>query len=349
MLNEHFSNRPFPIKDYSKATGLFNFHSWWPNYSDPVYSFSIYGENILNTLQTEIYYEYNNDEKEHSVGASAIYGAWFPYVSIGTQYTFDRIATVGNFNKEWNQLDSYIGLSIPIDKTSGRTFKSFNIGTNYVLRNEMVVGPSKQNFSNINFSYLSHFINWSQRSQRAVQQIYSPFGYSLSLNHRHAITEYTGYQFLGNASVSLPGIFSTHSIVLTGAFQQRDTVNAQLFSDRFSYSRGYEGRYFSRMWRLSGNYHFPIFYPDWGFANMLYISRIRGNGFYDHTKVYSRDKKTTANQRSIGLEMYFDTRWWNQYPLTFGFRISRLLDKDQFDGFKGNVFEFILPVSIIPR
>jgi hypothetical protein len=342
-------NRDFAVKDYSKGTRLFNFHSWRPYYSDPIYSFSIYGENVLNTLQTEIYYQYNDNDNEHSVGVSAVYGAWFPYISVGTQYTFDRVAAVNSFTKEWNQLDSYIGLSIPLFKASGQTFKTFNIGSNYVLRNEMVVGPSKQNFSNINFSYLSHFINWSQRSQRAAQHIYSPFSYSLSVNHRHAITEYTGYQFLGSGSITLPGFFSSHSIVLTGSFQQRDTINAQLFSNRFAYSRGYEGRYFSRMWRLSANYHFPIFYTDWGFANMLYISRIRGNGFYDYTKVYSRDKTITADQRSVGFEMYFDTRWWNQYPLTFGFRISKLLDPDQFDGFKGTLFEFIVPVSIIPR
>ena len=126
-------------------------------------------------------------------------------------------------------------------------------------------------------------------------------------------------------------------------------MNPQLFRDRFAYSRGYEGRYFSRMWKVSGNYHFPILYPDWGFANILYFTRIRGNAFYDFTKVYSRDKTITADQRSAGIEIYFDTKWWNQYPLTFGFRISHLFDPDQFDGFKGNIFEIILPVSILPR
>ena len=70
--------------------------------------------------------------------------------------------------------------------------------------------------------------------------------------------------------------------------------------------------------------------------------------FYDFTR-NSRDKKTTKDQRSAGAEIFIDTQWWNQYPLTFGFRVSYLLDKDQFDGFKGTVFEFVLPVSIIPR
>ncbi len=107
--------------------------------------------------------------------------------------------------------------------------------------------------------------------------------------------------------------------------------------------------YFSRMWKLSANYHFPLWHPDFGVANILYIQRIRANAFYDFTKVYSRDKTITRDQRSAGGEIYFDTKWWNQYPLTFGIRISQLLDQDQFNGFKGTIFEFVLPVSIFPN
>jgi len=121
------------------------------------------------------------------------------------------------------------------------------------------------------------------------------------------------------------------------------------FGNRFAYSRGYTGRYFARMWRVSANYHLPLLYPDWGFGNILYLQRLRGNIFYDFTKIYSRDKKTTRDQRSVGGEIFLDTKWWNQYPLTFGFRASYLLDKDQFDGYKGMIYEFIMPVSIIPR
>ena len=103
------------------------------------------------------------------------------------------------------------------------------------------------------------------------------------------------------------------------------------------------------MWKLGANYHFPIWVPDWGFGNILYIQRIRANAFYDLTRVYSRNKLTTADQRSAGGEIYFDTNWWNQYPLTFGFRVSTRLDEDLVTGQKGTFFEFILPVSIIPR
>lgn len=341
--------RNFLIKDYSKSTGLLHIHSWRPYYSDPEFSFTVYGENFLNTFQSEFYYLYNQNDKTNAVGLNAIYGGWFPYVSMGTQMIFDQQTMIGSRFREWRQLDSRIGLSIPLSFTSGRTFKNLNFGSSYVLRNEFNKGFYKDSLGTVSFSYLSHFISWNQQVQRAVQHIFPRFGYSLSFNHRHAITRYEGYQFLSNSSIYFPGLLPTHNLVFTGSFQQRDTLQQVIFSNRFDYSRGYVGRYFSRMWRLSANYHFPLMLPDRGFGNIFYLFRVRANAFYDLTKVYSRDKKTTADQRSAGAEIYLDTKWWNQYPLTFGFRVSQLLDPDQFDGFKGTIFEFVVPVSIIPR
>ncbi len=341
--------RNFPVSNYKKGTRLLNFHSWRPYYSDPIFTFSLYGENILNTLQTELYYLYNQDDKTHAVGFNAVYGAWFPYLNLGTEYTFNEEAFSGTRLLQWSQLDSRVGLSIPLNYASGQTYKSFNIGTYYVLRNEFNKGFYKDSIGNTSFSYLQHFISWSQQVESAVQHIYPRLAWSLSATHRYAITKYEGYQFIGNGAIYLPGLLSTHNLVLTGSFQQRDTMSQISFSNSFAYSRGYTGRYFSRMWRLSANYHLPLLYPDWGFGNIIYLSRIRGNAFYDFTKVYSRDKTQTRDQRSVGGEIFIDTKWWNQYPLTFGFRVSHLLDPDQFDLFKGTRFEFVLPVSIIPR
>jgi hypothetical protein len=237
---------------------------------------------------------------------------------------------------------------VPLNFSKGRTYKFLTIGSNYVLRNEFFKGAAKADFNNINFSYLHHFINWQQTIQSARQHIYPRLGYTLAVNHRYAIGSYSGYQFIGQGSVYLPGFFSTHNIVLTGAFQQRDTA-AALFSNAFAGARGYDAYYFSRMWRLSANYHFPVLYPDWGFGGILYLQRIRANAFYDFSRVYSKDKTVSRDLRSVGGEIYADTRWWNQYALSFGIRFSHLLDRDVVGAVQSNVLEIILPTSIIPR
>ena len=347
LLND-LPARNFPTNKYKKGKKLLNFHSWRPYYEDPIFTYTLYGQNVLNTLQTELYYSYNQNEETNAVGFSTTYGALFPYLSAGAEYTFKRTDTLNGHTRQWNQMDNRIGLNVPLNFSGGRFFRLLNFGTSYIFRFEYNTGPTKDLFEENNFSYLSHFINYSQQVQAARQHIFPRFGYNFSLQYRHAISKYESYQLFASTNVYLPGVLSNHSIVLNGAFQQRDTFRI-LFSNRFPYSRGYNETYLSRMWKLGANYHFPIWLPDWGFGNILYIQRIRANAFYDLTRVYSRNKTITADQRSAGGEIYFDTNWWNQYPLTFGFRISARLDNDLVTGQKGTFYEFILPVSIIPR
>jgi hypothetical protein len=344
--------RSFGVNKYSKGTKLLNFHSWRPYYEDPQFTYTIYGQNVLNTLQTELYYLYNQDEKTNAVGLNTTFGGLLPFISAGTEYTFKRTDTLNNLTREWSQLDTRVGLNFPLNFSGRRFFRNLNFGSNYVFRIENNTGPTKDLFVENNFSYLSHFFNFSQQVQMARQHIFPKLGYNFTVQYRHAITKYDSHQFFGSANIYLPGFLSTHSIVLNGSIQERDTTRA-LFSDRFADARGYLSLYYtnagSRMWRLSGNYHLPLLLPDWGFGNILYLQRIRANLFYDFQKVFSNSKKTSLDLRSTGVEFYVDTKWWNQYPLTFGCRISTLLDRDPLTRSKGTYFEFILPVSIIPR
>jgi hypothetical protein len=210
----------------------------------------------------------------------------------------------------------------------------------------MPTGLFKDSFLSKNNSYLRHFLSWSHYLPKAVQQIYPKLGWTTGIQYRDLLTD-KGYQLYANSFVFLPS-FGNHSIVLNGSFQQTDTNNL-VFSNHFPGARGYDDYYFSRMWKLAGNYHFPILYPDFGLASIVFIQRLRGNIFYDMARVYSNSKTKSADLRSVGGELYFDTKWWNQLPVSFGFRVSHLLD----DGFyprdkKGNNwFEFILPVNLL--
>ncbi|MEO8405158.1 MAG: hypothetical protein ABI480_11195 [Chitinophagaceae bacterium] len=343
------SSRLYPVSKYSKGTKLLNFHSWRPYYEDPEFTFSLYGENVLNTLETEIYYLYNRDDKTSAAGFNATYAKWFPYLSIGSQYTFNRQARAGNKVKQWDQTDSRIGLSVPLNWVTNKVYNGLNAGTNFFYRRDFNKGIYKDTFTTVQFSYLQHFISWGQQVEMATQHLFPHLGYNVSFEYRHAVTNYKSWQDIARGVLYLPGFLPTHSLVLTGAYQETDTLNA-LFGNRYPYPRGYNEAYFSRMFGGAVNYHFPIFYPDWGFGNILYLQRVRGNLFYDFTRVFSTNKKASADQRSIGGELFVDTKWWNQYPLTFGIRMSYLLDRDFYTGqSRVNIFEFVLPVSIIPR
>jgi len=351
ILLKEVPNRSFPQDKYSQGAHLFYFHSWRPYYADPEFSYSLYSDNILNNFSNEFYYLYNQNETSHAVGWAGTYGAWFPMINTGVEYTFNRTAETINSVYTEDRLEARLGYSIPLNFTRGRTFKFLNFGSDYVFSHRMPTGIFKDSMEAVSKSYLRHFISWSQYVQKAVQDIYPKFGYTFSGNLRHWLDG--GYSFMHNAQwllngqIFLPSI-NNHSIVLTGSYQRVDT-NSYTFSNRFALSRGYDDYYFQKMWRLSANYHFPIFYPDAGFANLVYLSRLRGNIFYDYSTVYtggfSHDELTPYMLRSTGAELYFDTKWWNSYPLTFGIRYSYLIDADLV-GVGKSVFEVLVPIVI---
>ncbi|MDQ6610757.1 MAG: hypothetical protein M3Y85_13140 [Bacteroidota bacterium] len=342
------NTRQFPTLPYKKSTGLFNFHSWRPNYTDPEITYSLYSDNILNTLSNEIFYRYNINETSHAVGFNTFYGALFPVLNAGVNYTFDRTIKTTARTYTLNQFEGRVGYNIPLNFTGGNTYKFFNAGSNFVYSRLMPSGIYKNLLSARTVTYLHHYISFTQQLPKAIQHIFPKFGYTINIQHRHLLKE-TGFQSLGGVRLYLPSI-ANHSIVLAANIQETDTANST-FSNRFANSRGYNDFYFSRMWRLSGNYHMPLIYPDWGVAGILYFLRVRSNVFYDYTKVYSRNKMNTAEQRSVGGELYFDTKWFNTTAVTIGFRLSHLLDND-FSGNRPNGtnhFEIIVPLDLIPK
>lgn len=334
-------------KRYEKSTGFFNFHSWAPDYTDPEFTFSLYGNNILNTVSNELFYRYNINETSHGIGWNTSYGGWYPKINAGVEYTYNRSVQTTSAIVDLDQFEARIGYDIPLNFTKGKLFKYLDFGTNYVFNRSAATGFYKDSFAAQQFSYMHHFISWSHFLPKARQHIYPKFGYSLTPAYRNRFGE-TGHQFVTDAHLFLPSI-ANHSFIISGSFQDTDTSN-RIFSNRFANSRGYDEYYFSRMWKLGGDYHFPIIYPDLGFANIIYFQRVRGNVFYDHTMVYSNDKLDTRQLRSTGFEIFFDTRWWNQLPISFGFRMSHLLDNgfNNRDTKGSNYFEFILPLDLIP-
>ncbi len=180
---------------------------------------------------------------------------------------------------------------------------------------------------------------------KARKQIFSRFGYALSGNYSHRLDE-KGFRFYSAAQLNLPALYPTHNLVFNSSYQKTDTANV-VFSNRFINARGYNDFYFSRMWKASANYHFPLLYPDRGVANIAYLMRLRSNLFFDYSRVFSKNGNDTRVFRSTGTELWFDTKWWNQLPVTFGLRYSYLLDNDLRSN-KRSVFEFVLPVNLIP-
>ena len=341
-------NASFTIKKYGGLSHLFNFHSLEPSFNDPDYTLALVGENILNTFQPEIYGTYNRNEGYKQLGFDAIYGALFPYLSGGFSYTFDRRSLYKGQDIFWNETQVQGGFTVPLTFSNGRTFSNLSFGSNYVYDQSTYTGAF-QALGTQAYSYLDNTIQFSSQNQKAYQQIYPSLAQNITLNYKTAISYYSANQFLANAYFYFPGLFKNNSLVFNAAYQQHNGANGlSLFSNQLPFSRGYTAENLSKMNKLAANYHFPVAYPDAGFANFFYLLRIRANVFYDYTRAsdtYANGQPFKANFRSAGTEVYFDSSLWNELPFTFGIRYTRLQDPDLFGGYGPNRLELVVPLS----
>ncbi|MGX5821022.1 hypothetical protein ACWKWU_22685 [Chitinophaga lutea] len=339
--------RNLEARKYAKTTGFFNFHSWLPRIDDPDYGWYLYGENVLANTQTILGASWNTNENSPEVSADFIYGGWFPLLRGGADYRAQRKLDVNDtIRVEWNELDAYAGLSIPLNLSGGKYYRYLTGGADYHVVTRTRSGDSKYRFRDDNIQYVDASLAFSNSRLRARQHIFSHFAQSLSLRYRRAVNGVPAEQFTGGLSLYLPGAAPTHSLVLQGAYQQRDTMFRYAFTDNFVYARGYEKPpLYKHIYKLGANYHFPLWYPDWGFANLLYFMRVRANVFYDYSAARNYRQVRDVTYASVGGELFADTKLGNVLPFSFGVRYSRLLNDDPIDPSRTGRFEFILPLQ----
>ncbi len=349
----NISPATYPTSAYRKLTNPFNFHSWQPDYSDPLFTFTIYGENILSTVQTQLYYEYNTVEKYHEVGANMIYGGWYVQPFINLSETFDRKA---NYNDTtlttWNEFNAGAGLRLPLDLSGGKQYRSLTATASFNVRGIQFTGASREHNTNEQYNIIETSLYYAGQTQQALQHIYPHWAQTVLAQYRTLAESKKAYQLLLSGNLYLPGILHSHSVVVNAAFQTSDTLSNYRFSSSFPFSRGYDliqARVYPNMYKLGINYHFPLIYPDWGFGNIVYFRRIRANLFFDYTQLRTNNPQayqpSSFEFRSTGAELYFDTRWWNEQNITVGIRYSHLLDT-KYISQQPNQWTFILPASI---
>ncbi len=348
-LLDGVKNDSLQVTKYRKSYHLLNFHSLIPNFTDPNYTLAISGENVLNTLQSQLSFTYNRDEGYKQFGFDATYGALFPYISAGVDYTVSRRGYNNGQNIYWNETAVHGGLELPLNFSSGKHLTTLQAGSDLYYTQIAFQPAFRSLFSDRSNSYSNNYFIFTNQVQQARQNIYPRFGQHIYVDYKSAITGASANQVLASGTFYFPGIMVNHNLVLTAAHQQKDRNNVVGFSNDFPFSRGYTAENLYDMNKLGANYHFPISYPDAGLANTFYLLRVRGNLFYDYTHAIdfnANGAKFNGQFRSSGAEIFFDGKLFNQGAVSFGFRYSYLIDRDIFGGGGHDRFEIIVPVTI---
>jgi hypothetical protein len=331
-----------PVTMYKKSFQLLNFHSWRPIAADPEYGYSIYSDNVLNTFKNSVYYSYNRSDFSHTIGFNSAFGGWFPVFSVGAEKSFNRNSGDGK-KENFNTVTFNTGISVPLHFVSGRNSQHLNFGGGYNIEE-----LEKENkISDKPLNYLNAFLSFSNVCQQAYQHINPRWAQSFSLDFKNSLNLGNRNKFIAQSQLFFPGLFKNHSLEMDLSYQKKDT-SIDLYKKTFSFSRGYEALSTIRMYKIGVNYHFPLLYPDWGFANLFYLQRIRANVFFDYTNARINNSYIDLKERSMGTEINFDTKIWNSFPVSFGIRFSHLMDNNMLNPGIKNKLEFIIPMGFIP-
>jgi len=295
---------------------LFNFHSWTPSISENEYGVEFVSNNVFNNTSATIATRYNINDKALVTTGKLTYGALFPLFNIGYGYNtrsnkliFDENYVPTDYS--WNEHNLISGVQLPFKLSMGTYNTQLNLEGGYTYKiikekpNEPI--PFTSEFGSINAGF--SFQNLQSRSR---QQLIPRWGQILELNlQQNNESQNQARMFTGIGKFYFPGFNKIHSFNLKTRFIQ-ENIKGYRYEDRFSMARGYNDRLFKNkadsefddIYVVSGNYEFPVIFPDWDIGSLAYIRSISVNLFYDFSSG-TRNKQEML-MRSAGLDINFE-------------------------------------------
>ncbi|WP_421919660.1 hypothetical protein [Marinifilum sp.] len=306
----------FEVKNYSKLTHLFNFHSWAPVFIDGIdektdVGISFASQNKLSTLMTTVGYKKEEGFDNGQFYANISYQGWFPVFD--SKFTIgdrsNRYATLAQriepvqtdtvlVDTDWKQWEWENSISLPFNLSSGQytrmlipkftynIVKFADLNTKALAttqNNSLGLGDYKfadESFTQEVMEYQLFGYNIAKTAPRDVQYQWAQI---LELNYRNTPFGDTdlGNTWSAEGHLYFPGLVKHHGIKLYGGYQYRSLNNSR-FSNMIKSPRGMFDLYGKHIVTLGADYAMPLFYPDWNLGPLAYFKRIKMNAFVDY-------------------------------------------------------------------
>ncbi|WP_139958517.1 TolB family protein [Flavicella sediminum] len=330
-------------------------HSWGftqNNYLSNATALGLQFKNTLTDFSANVSVLFNENEKTTGYIAEATYSKYF--IELTAKATKEDRTTLFETSERLSSIafsENTIsgGISIPLSKVKGNYSQSFQLESNYAQH--LTNNYTNASISSFNFGAIESSVTFYNLRQTALQNLGPRFGQYFSISFKKGLTSEAVQQTAIQSILFFPGFSKNHSTKLVATWQKENLTNTYKYPNTFAFSRGYESLFNDEALKLSANYEFPIFYPDWGFWGLTYFKRIRGNLFFDFSKLdrkFSYERKsdsailpTSVNRNSYGAELIFDNIFLNVLPVSIGLRQSILLNQDIYSTEKSNSALFL--------
>lgn len=306
---------------YRRFLHTVNIHSWTPFYFDPTdfsaYDLQIYPgvsllmQNKLSTVTAGLGYYYAN-ETNHLV-PSLVWEGLPPVFEVRAQFR-DAAAAIRTSRDipAPQPLQNYHSFEVrtylPLDLTRNRYNRYIQPGLGYIYEHAYYIVDSAYQ---IGRDYLQLSFFGSNQLKRSARDLNTRFGQTLYLSHRFSLgdPQSFGAVTVANFNLYIPGLMRHHSLRLNAAWEDQQAT-AYNPSPAIGLPRGYAllpGMSYTSILRGSGEYYFPMFYPDWSAGPVVYFKRFHASIFLDYAQVSFMDsfpgELQSANYMSFGASV----------------------------------------------
>lgn len=322
------------VLPYSQVKNAINFHSWAilaPPVS-PTLTLAAFSRDILNKFSLSVGTDYNLNERTLTGFVSAAWSHLYPVFDLraayGNRRQNVRISGVRRENT-WEEGTLEGGVQVPWKKISGRFTHSFTSRAfSKLIKVENKYSRDRSEVSNGALFSPGVEVRYDFLSRLARRDLLPQYGISLTGKAEEG-RDITGNSQRGSLQhldgrFYLPGVLKHHSFYHQVAYERQRNRFYEYASLVF-YPRGTRSVFLQEFTKYSGNYLFPLAYPDYNLSRYVYLKRLSANLFYDSLN----GRYGTYNYRasSYGWEVLLDTHFLRIFlPISWGVRGSYVIE-----------------------
>ncbi len=302
---------------YHEAKNLINFHSLSFSDGNPTdlsdFKTGIYwlSDNLLNTMQIRMGYDYDPDIRTHNYGASLTYQRFFPKFAVAYR---DRgqvgTARIQNTDSllalRWREQVTTLRMDVPLVfyRLNQVYTTGISMGTSYTHRYRLNRPESDGRFPDhvaFPMSYLAYF---NRNNRRSMLDLAPRWGQNLSATYRHLpfAGNGDGKAFSFRSAFYFPGIVRNHS--LRARFNYQSVSGMYTGLNEIPLVSGFDQLPPSLVTNtLLVDYRLPLAYPDWSIGPLAFIKRLKGILFADFENL---GEGLSHQPRTYGAELRMD-------------------------------------------
>lgn len=302
---------------YREAKNLINFHSLSFSDGNPTdlsgFKTGIYwlSDNLLNTMQVRMGYDYDPNLRAHNYGASLSYQRFFPKFALAYR---DRgqvgTARIQNTDSllalRWREQITTLRMDIPLVfyRLNQVYTTGISMGTSYTHRYRLNRPELEGRFPNHIAFPMSYLVYFNRNNRRSALDLAPRWGQNLSVTYRHLpfAGNRNGSAYSLRSAFYFPGVAPNHS--LRARFNYQSMAGTYAGLNEIPLVSGFDQLPASRVTNtLLMDYRMPLAYPDWSIGSFAFIKRLKGGLFADFENIGQGGRQ---QPRTYGAELRMD-------------------------------------------